>query len=91
MVAGPETYDNKYRVKSDEAVKYVTIIAIMIQMFHRLPHCVIKGNHFFPSHAFCAEETMYSRLKIHVGFKIDRKQKLNLRAVHQLSFIVHTL
>ena len=32
--------------------------------------------------------TMYSRLEIQVGFKIDRKQKLNPRAVHQL---FHTL
>ena len=44
MVAGPETQVNKYRVKPDKTVEFVTIIAIMIQIFHHLLHCVIKGK-----------------------------------------------
>ena len=44
MIAGPESQVNKYQVKHDETVEYVTIIAVMIQMFYNLLHCVIKGK-----------------------------------------------
>ena len=44
MVAGPETQVNKYQVKPDKTVQYITIITVMIKMFHHLPHCVIKGE-----------------------------------------------